>query len=102
MRITDDLGGRGGSPSDFGASASAKQRGGVGMEQSNTGVSSSNIPGAPHSSSGFRHALEKSARSSSRLKDQLPGKEDFGGMGFRKPNYFAQGGGRHGMHIGAG
>lgn len=56
----------------------------------------------PHSSAGFRRALMKTGRSGSKLKDQLPNKQSFGGKGFKKPNYFAQGGGRHGMHIGSG
>lgn len=56
----------------------------------------------PHSSAGFRRALMKTARSGSTLKDQLPNKTSFGGKGFRKPNYFAQGGARHGMHVGSG
>jgi hypothetical protein len=60
------------------------------------------MAGNPHSSSGFRRALMKTARSGNRLKDQLPSKSTFGGKGFKKPNYFAQGAQRHGMHIGAG
>jgi hypothetical protein len=76
---------------DFSASASPDQRGGNGSDGQ-----------TPHSSAGFRHALMKTARSGNRLKDQLPNKTTFGGKGFKKPNYFSQGGQRHGMHIGAG
>jgi len=101
MRIADDMGGRAGSPGDFGSSASAAQRGGNGAEQ-DSGVLSSSIPGNVHSSRGFRKALMKSGSKGNALKDQLPDKTSFGGKGFRKPNYFAQGGQRHGMHMGAG
>lgn len=80
---------RGGSP--FGMNpASPDQRGGHGAG------------GQPHSASGFRKALMKTARTGSKLKDQLPNKKTFGGPGFKKPNYFAQGGQRHGMHVGSG
>lgn len=98
-RINDDMGGRGGSPSDFAASATAAQRGGTGAEQ---GVTSSAIAGNPHSSAGFRRALMKTQSGSNRLKNQLPNGKTFAGKGYAKPNYFAQGGGRHGMHIGSG
>lgn len=97
---------RGGSPNP-GPGMGTPQRAGFGAEQNPSGtpgqqVLSSAPAGNPHSSAGFRRALEKTARSSSRLKDQMPNKTSFGGPGFKKPNYFAQGGGRHGMHIGAG
>ncbi len=83
--------GRGGSPADFGASGSPDQRGGNGADGQKL-----------HSAAGFRRALMKTSRTGSSLKDQLPQKQTFGGKGFKKPNYFAQGGQRHGMHIGAG
>lgn len=63
---------------------------------------SSSLPGNPHSSRGFRKALMHTQRTSGRLKDQLPDKQSFSGKGYRKPSYFAQGGQRHGMHIGSG
>ena len=96
-----------GGPADFGASASSGQRGSFDSEQKPFGdqsqeVLSSQMDGNPHSSRGFRKALEKTQRSSGRLKDHLPDKTTFGGKGFKKPNYFAQGGQRHGMHVGSG
>lgn len=100
-RFNADQGGRGGSPGAFGSSASAGQRGSFGAEQ-DSGVLSSSIPGNVHSSRGFRKALMKSGSRGNSLKDQLPDGTSFGGKGYRKPNYFSQGGGRHGMHIGAG
>lgn len=105
-RFNADNGIRGGNPNP-GPGMNIRQRAGFGSEQ-NPGaqagqqVLSSTPQGNPHSSAGFRRALERTARSSSRLKNQLPNKTSFGGPGFRKPNYFGQGGGRHGMHIGAG
>lgn len=95
----DQGGGFRGNPADFGSNASPFQRGGMGAEQ---GMVSSAPAGNPHSSTGFRRALMRTARSSGRLKDQLPQKSTFGGKGFRKPNYAFQGGQRHGMHVGAG
>lgn len=80
-------GARGGGPGTS-SGMSDQQRGGTGSESS--------------SSAGFRQALSKTQRRGSSLKDQLPSKRIFGGKGFKKPNYFAQGGKRHGMHIGAG
>jgi hypothetical protein len=81
---------RGGSP--FGMNpASPDQRGGMGANGQQ-----------PHSASGFRRALMRTARTSGRLKDQLPNKTSFGGKGFAKPSYFAQGGQRHGLHMGSG
>src|SRR5229473_4280738 len=80
---------------DFNASADAGDRGGNGdIEGSNTG--------GPHSSAGFRRALMKTQRSSSKLSGDIASRTDFGGKGFRKPSYFAQGQQRHGMHIGSG
>jgi hypothetical protein len=97
---------RGGSPMGMN-NPSIAQRGSFGSEQNPSmsngqPVLSSSLPGNPHSSRGFRKALERTQRSGSKLKDQLPDKTSFGNKGFRKPNYFAQGGGRHGMHIGSG
>jgi len=80
---------------DFGFSADTGDRGSVGdTEGSNTG--------GPHSSAGFRRALMNTERTQGRLAGQIASKKDFGGKGFRKPNYFGQGGQRHGMHIGSG
>src|SRR5262249_46288206 len=68
-----------GNPADFGAGASTSQRASFGSEQNpnatdNQEVLSSAPAGNPHSSRGFRKALEKTQRSQSRLKDQLPDK----------------------------
>ena len=100
----DTGGGFRGVTADFGASASESQRAGFGSEQNPSAkpgqeVLSSNLPGNPHSSRGFKRAIMKVQRKGSSLKDQLPSKKNFSGPGYRKPNYFAQGGGRHGMHI---
>lgn len=85
---------------DFSSAAGPGQRGGVGAEQ---GVTSTAIGGNPHSSHGFKRALMKSQnRSGGTLKGAIADQTHSGGPGFKKPNYFAQGGGRHGMHIGAG
>ena len=86
-----DPGTRGGSPAEFSANASASQRGGFGAEFNNV-----------KSSSGFRRALMKTSRNSGRLKDQLPDKSTFNGPGFKKPSSWAQGGRRHGLHLGSG
>ena len=58
--------------------------------------------GNPHSSSGFRRALEKTQRGVGKLSGAIASKTDFGGKGFRKPNYFGQGGRRQGLHLGSG
>lgn len=76
---------------DFGATASTGQRGGTG-----------DLPGNPQSSPGFRRAIKSAGHSGNRLSGQLPNKVSFGGRGYRKPNYFAQGGKRHGLHISTG
>ena len=107
MRIADDTGGRGGSPSDFGASATTAQRGSFGSEQNPAAPAGQNVlqnspAGNPHSAAGFRRALMRTARKGSSLKDQLPDKTTFSGKDFAKPSSFAQGGRRHGMHIGSG
>lgn len=105
-RFNADNGSRGGSPNPV-EGMGATQRAGFGAEQDPSAeagqeVLSNSPAGNPHSSSGFRRALMKTARSSSRLKDQLPNKTTFGGPGYKKPNYFAQGGQRHGMHMSSG
>lgn len=100
---------RGGNPNP-GPGMNIGQRAGFGSEQNPAQspisgpqqVLSSAPAGNPHSSAGFRRALEKTARGSSRLKGQMPNGQTFSGPGYRKPSYFGQGGGRHGMHIGAG
>jgi hypothetical protein len=103
----DTGGGFRGNTADFDTSFAAHQRGGFGAEQDparNPGQSmvSNQLPGNPHSSSGFRRAIKSAGRSGNSLKDKLPSGVTFGGKGFRKPNYFAQGGKRHGMHISTG
>ena len=61
------------------------------------------MPGSIHTSSGFRRALEHTERTQgSGLSGDIASRQHFGGKGFKKPNYFAQGGKRHGMHIGSG
>jgi hypothetical protein len=103
-RIPDDPGAgdaRGGSPFDpQHTNAPLNARGGFGAETS--GVQSSQLSGNVHSSRGFRRALKETQNKSDRLAGQLPAKQHFGGPGFKKPNYFAQGGARRGMHIGSG
>lgn len=71
-------------------------------DRGGTGDDEGSNKGQPHSSSGFKRALMHSERSGSQLSDQIVSKTHFGGKGFKKPNYFAQGGRRHGMHIGSG
>lgn len=107
-RLVADAGaGYRGNTAEFGASATGAQRGGFGSEQNpsgdqSQGTLSSQMAGNPHSSRGFRRALEKTQRKSSSLKDQMPDKVTFGNKGYKKPSYFAQGGRRHGMHISTG
>jgi len=109
--FSPDKGPRGGSPNpDASSGLSTANRGSFGSEQNPTktadlsGMLSSSLPNNPHSARGFRKALMKTQRTSGSLKDQLPNKQTFGSSkgGFAKPNYFAQGGGRHGMHVGSG
>jgi hypothetical protein len=93
--------GRGGSPfDDTHTDAPMNARGGTGAETS--GVESSQLSGNVHSSRGFRRALKSTQSRSNRLSGQLPQKQSFSSPGAKKPNYFAQGGARHGMHIGSG
>jgi hypothetical protein len=91
---------RGGSPRGQGMSFAPNARGGHGAET--TGVTDSNLSGNVHSSRGFRKALRSSQNKSSGLAGQLPQKQSFSGPGYAKPSSFAQGGKRHGMHIGSG
>jgi hypothetical protein len=88
-RINDDMGGRGGSPGSS-MTASPTQRGGFGSSGK-----------TPVSSAGFRRALMRTG-SSSGLASNMFKSGKFSGKDFAKPNYFAQGGRRHGLHIGNG
>ena len=100
-RFGDDTGGGfRGSTAAFGASASGETRGGFGAGPNNN-VTSSNLPGSPHSSTGFRRALERTAQHGNRVVSGIKSR-DFSMGKNRKPNYFAQGGHRRGLHIGAG
>ena len=104
----DTGGGFRGNTASFGSGADPATRGSFGSEQDPSknpgdgGMLSSALPGNPHSSSGFRRAIKSAGRSQSKLKDQLPDKVSFGGKGYKKPSYFAQGGKRHGLHISTG
>jgi|SRR6267142_2621555 len=84
-----------GNPADLNFSADAGDRGG-------TGDTEGSNKGGPHTSGGFRRALEKTERTAGRLSGDIASRQHFGGKGFKKPNYFAQGQRRHGMHVGAG
>lgn len=95
-RIKDDTGGGfRGNTADFGMSLDAGDRGSVGDDEGSN-------KGGPHSSEGFKRALMSTERNSGRLSGDIASRKDFGGKGFRKPNYFAQGQRRHGMHMGSG
>jgi hypothetical protein len=89
-------------------SAGPSDRGGFGAEQDPNAKAgggsmvSNQLPGNPHSSSGFKRAIRSAGRSRSSLSSQLPDKTTFGGKGYRKPSSFAQGGRRHGLHISTG
>ena len=103
----DQGGGFRGNTADFGMGASGSQRAGFGAEQDPSAeagqeVISNALPGNPHSSSGFRRAIRAAGQNRTSLKDQMPNKTTFGGKGFKKPNYFGQGGQRHGMHLSTG
>lgn len=102
QRINDDYNqGRGGSAFDpTHTNAPPSARGGFGAETS--GVTDSQLSGNIHSARGFRRALKSTQARGNSLADQLPSKQDTSGPGFKKPNYFAQGGRRHGLKIGAG
>ncbi len=80
---------------DFGVDFGGGDRGGTGDDEGSN-------KGGPHSSAGFKRALMHTERNAGRLSGAIASKQDFGGDGFRKPNYFSQGGRRHGVHIGAG
>lgn len=80
---------------DFGVDFGAGDRG-------STGDTEGSNKGQPHSSSGFRRALMKTERTAGRLSGDIASRKDFSGQGFKKPNYFAQGQRRRGMHIGSG
>lgn len=95
-RIQDDEGGGfRGNTADFGMSLDAGGRGSVGDDEGSN-------KGGPHSSAGFKRALMKTERTGGRLSGDIASRKHFGGDGFKKPNYFAQGGKRHGMHMGSG
>lgn len=96
-RMPDDPGsGFRGNTADFGMdSYGPGDKGGFGDDEGSN-------KGGPHSSSGFKRALMKTERTAGRLSGDIANRTHFGGQGFKKPNYFAQGQRRHGMHIGAG
>lgn len=95
-RIKDDDGsGWRANPADMGFNLDMGDRGGNGDDEGSNS-------GGPHSSSGFKRALMRSTRTSGKLSGDIASRKDFGGKNFRKPNYFAQGGQRHGMHVGSG
>lgn len=107
-RFRDDSGsGFRANTADFGSSAAPADRGSFGAEQSpstsgGSPVMSSSLPGNPHSSSGFRRALERTQRKGNQVISGINKKDFSMSGGNRKPNYFAQGGRRRGLHIGAG
>ena len=103
----DTGGGFRGNTADFGSTASSSQRGSWNSEQDPAAtpgqqVLSNQLPGNPHSSSGFKRAIRAAGRNRTSLKDQMPQGQTFSGKGYRKPSYFAQGGKRHGLHISTG
>lgn len=95
-RIKDD-GGSGwrGNPADFGVSFGPGDKGSFGDDEGSN-------KGGPHSSAGFKRALMRTERTAGRLAGDISSRRDTSGQGFKKPNYFGQGGKRHGMHIGSG
>lgn len=108
-RFTADSGGGfRGNTADFGSSATTAERGTFGSEQNpaatmgSGSMLSNQLPGNPHSSSGFRRAIKSAGRSKSSLNSKMPSNKTFDGPGFRKPSSFAQGGRRHGLHISTG
>jgi hypothetical protein len=95
-RMKDDPGsGFRGNPADYTFNASTGDRGGAGDDEGSN-------KGGPHSASGFRRALEHTERTAGTLSAKIMSGQDSSGSGFKKPNYFGQGGKRHGMHIGSG
>jgi len=94
-------------PADYDMNVETADRGSFRSEQdpsfsNGQPVMTSANPSMPHSSSGFRRALERTERTSSRLTGDIASRKNFGGKGFQKPNYFGQGVRRHGLHIGTG
>ncbi len=101
-RLKADLGaGWRGNTADFGSNVSMSSRAGAGSGADDNQVTNS-MPGSVHTAAGFRRALESTERTAGRLSGDIANRTHFGGKGFRKPNYFAQGGRRHGLHIGSG
>lgn len=99
-RYKDDSGaGFRANTADFGMSMGDSDRGGTGAESDE--VTSSSLPGNPHSASGFKRALMRSGHQSNSVVDGI-NKRDFSLGQNRKPSYFGQGQRRHGMHIGSG
>ena len=97
-RIKADTGGGfRGNTADFNSNVSMDDRAGAG-----SGEVDNTITGSAHSASGFKRALEHTERTQGRLSGDIVSRTHFGGKGFKKPNYFAQGQRRHGMHIGSG
>ena len=80
---------------DFNFNAGVGDRGG-------TGDTEGSNKGGPHSAAGFRRALEHTERTAGRLSGDISSRKDTSGQGFKKPNYFAQGQRRHGLHMGSG
>ena len=93
---------------DFGISYGSPDRGATGAEQNPSMASGGDVQmggqpkGNPHSSAGFKRALMHTERTAGRLSGDIASRQSFSGKGFSKPNYFAQGQKRHGMHIGSG
>jgi len=86
---------------DFNASAETGERGGYGAETHGDGTLSSNLPGNPHSSYGFRRAIREAGNKGNSVIGGIH-KRNFSMGKNAKPSYFAQGGHRHGLHMGAG
>ena len=107
-RIADDSGtGFRANAGDMGFNLDFADRSGFGAEQNPSANQSQDMmtsspKGNPHSSSGFRRALERTQRSSSSISKGIVNRSNFGGKDFKKPNYFGQGARRRGMHIGSG
>lgn len=97
----DTGGGFRGNTADFGSTVDMDSRAGAGSGADDNQITNT-MPGSIHTSSGFRRALEHTERTQGQLSGAIASKQHFGGKGFKKPNYFAQGGRRHGMHIGSG
>lgn len=95
-RIRNDSGsGFRSNAADFGVNFNDGNRGGTGDDEGNN-------KGGPHSSAGFKRALMNTERTAGRLSGDIARRKDFSSGSNRKPNYFAQGGRRHGLHMGAG